>query len=112
MAIPDSVELAAEVVAAYVANNPLPRNELPALIEAIKSAIEGLGRGLEGWQPQVEAKPPAVPVRKSITPDYLICLEDGKKIQVTATSSATARPYARIVSREMESACKLSDGRA
>src|ERR1700732_3005965 len=81
MAIPDSVELAAEVVAAYVAKNPLPRNELPALIEAIKSAIEGLGRGLEGWQPQVEAKPPAVPVRKSITPDYLICLEDGKKFK-------------------------------
>jgi predicted transcriptional regulator len=40
---------------------------------------EGLGRGLEGAEPQVEAKPPAVPVRKSITPDYLICLEDGKK---------------------------------
>ena len=81
MAIPDSVELAAEVVAAYVANNPLPRSELPALIEAMKSAIEGLGRGLEGSEPQVEAKPPAVPVRKSITPDYLICLEDGKKFK-------------------------------
>src|SRR5271166_7010688 len=78
MAIPDSVELAAEVVAAYVANNPLPRSELPALIEAMKSAIEGLGRGLEGSQPQVGAKPPAVSVRKSIAPDYLICLEDGK----------------------------------
>src|SRR5271166_5590317 len=81
MAIPDSVELAAEVVAAYVANNPLPRSELPALIEAMKSAIEGLGRGPEGAEPQVEAKPPAVPVRKSITPDYLICLEDGKKFK-------------------------------
>jgi MucR family transcriptional regulator, transcriptional regulator of exopolysaccharide biosynthesis len=81
MAIPDSVELAAEVVAAYVANNPLPRHELPALIAAMKSAIEGLGRGPEGSEPQVEAKPPAVPVRKSITPDYLICLEDGKKFK-------------------------------
>src|SRR5208337_4476131 len=81
MAIPDSVELAAEVVAAYVANNPLPRSELPALIEAMKSAIEGLGKGLEGSQAQVEAKLPAVPVRKSITPEYLICLEDGKKFK-------------------------------
>jgi len=81
MAIPDSVELAAEVVAAYVANNPLPRSELPALIEAMKSAIEGLGRGLEGSEPHVEAKPPAVSVRKSITPDSLICLEDGKKFK-------------------------------
>lgn len=81
MAIPDSVDLAAEVVAAYVANNPLPRHELPALIAAMKSAIEGLGRGPEGSEPQVVAKPPAVPVRKSITPDYLICLEDGKKFK-------------------------------
>jgi len=81
MAVPDSVELAAEVVAAYVANNPVPRSELPALIQAMKSAIDGLGKGLEGPQPQVEAKPPAVPVRKSITSDYLICLEDGKKFK-------------------------------
>jgi predicted transcriptional regulator len=48
MSIPDSVELAAEVVAAFVANNPLPRSELPALIEAVKSAIEGLGK--KGWE--------------------------------------------------------------
>jgi predicted transcriptional regulator len=77
----DSVELTAEVVAAYVANNPIPRSELPALIQAMKSAIDGLGKGLEGAQPQVETKPPAVPVRKSITPDYLICLEDAKKFK-------------------------------
>ena len=81
MAIPDSVELVAEVVAAYVANNPLPKSELPPLIQAMKSAIDGLGKGPEGSQPQVEAKPPAVPVHKSITPDYLICLEDGKKLK-------------------------------
>jgi predicted transcriptional regulator len=81
MSIPDSVELAAEVVAAFVANNPLPRSELPALIEAMKSAIEGLGKGLEGSEPHVETKPPAVPIRKSITPDYLVCLEDGKRFK-------------------------------
>jgi predicted transcriptional regulator len=81
MSIPDSVELAAEVVAAFVANNPLPRSELPALIEAVKSAIEGLGKGLGGSEPQVETKPPAVPIRKSITPDYLVCLEDGKRFK-------------------------------
>jgi predicted transcriptional regulator len=81
MSIPDSVELAAEVVAAFVANNPLPRSELPALIEAMKSAIEGLGKGLGGSEPQVETKPPAVPIRKSITPDYLVCLEDGKRFK-------------------------------
>jgi predicted transcriptional regulator len=81
MAMPDSVELAAEVVAAYVTNNPLPKSELPALIEAVHSAVQGLGKASTDVLPQVEAKPPAVPIRKSITPDYLICLEDGRRFK-------------------------------
>ena len=81
MATPDSVELAAEVVAAFISNNPLPRGELPALIQAVHSAVERLGKGLESAPPQVEMKSPAVPIRKSVTPDYLICLEDGKKFK-------------------------------
>ena len=47
MATPDSVELAAEVVAAFISNNPLPRGELPALIQTVHSAVERLGKGLE-----------------------------------------------------------------
>jgi predicted transcriptional regulator len=81
MAMPDSIELAAKVVAAYVSNNPLPKGDLPDLILAVHSSLARLGREPEQAQPQVEAKPPAVPVRKSITPDYLICLEDGKKFK-------------------------------
>jgi len=81
MATPDSVELAAEVVAAFISNNPLPRGELPALIQAVHSAVERLGKGPESAPPQVEMKSPAVPIRKSVTPDYLICLEDGKKFK-------------------------------
>jgi predicted transcriptional regulator len=81
MATPDFVELATEVVAAYVANNPLPRSDLPALIQAVHSAVESLGKGSEVAQPQAETKPPAVPIRKSITPDYLVCLEDGKRFK-------------------------------
>ena len=81
MATRDSVELAAEVVAAFISNNPLPRGELPALIQTVHSAVERLGKGLESAPPQVEMKPPAVPIRKSVTPDYLICLEDGKKFK-------------------------------
>ena len=81
MATPDSVELAAEVVAAFISNNPLPRGELPALIQAVHSAVERLGKGLESAPPQVEMKSPAVPIRKSVTPDYLICLEDGKQFK-------------------------------
>ncbi|MBV8105978.1 MAG: MucR family transcriptional regulator [Hyphomicrobiales bacterium] len=79
MATPDSIELAAEVVAAYVSNNPLPRSELPDLIQAVHSAVETLGKGPDAARPQVAPKTPAVPVGKSITPDYVICLEDGKK---------------------------------
>ena len=81
MATPDSVELAAEVVAAFISNNPLPRGELPALIQAVHSAVERLGKGPESAPPQVEMKSPAVPIRKSVTPDYLICLEDGKQFK-------------------------------
>jgi predicted transcriptional regulator len=77
----NSVGLAAEVVAAFISNNPLPKSELPALIEAVHSAVERLGKGSESAPPQVELKQPAVPVRKSVTPDFLICLEDGKKFK-------------------------------
>ena len=78
MAKSNPVELAAEIVAAFVSNNPLPKSELPALIHALHSAVERLAAGLESAPPQVEAKAPAVPIRKSITPDFLISLEDGK----------------------------------
>jgi predicted transcriptional regulator len=47
----------------------------------VHSALEGLGKAPENATPQVELKAPAVPVRKSVTPDYLICLEDGKKFK-------------------------------
>ncbi len=76
MAMSNSVELAAEVVAAYISNNPVPKGDLPDLILAVHSSLTRLGR-----EPEVEGKPPAVPIRKSITPDYLICLEDGKKFK-------------------------------
>jgi predicted transcriptional regulator len=81
MAMSVSVELAAKVIAAYVSNNPLPKGDLPNLILAVHSSLARLGREPEQAQPQVEAKLPAVPVRKSVTPDYLICLEDGKKFK-------------------------------
>src|SRR5271166_3618962 len=78
---PVPLEIAAEVVAAFISNNPLPRGELPALIQAVHSAVERLGKGPESAPPQVEMKSPAVPIRKSVTPDYLICLEDGKQFK-------------------------------
>jgi len=59
----NSVGLAAEVVAAFISNNPLPKSELPALIHAVHSALERLGIAPENALLQVEAQTPAVPVR-------------------------------------------------
>lgn len=81
MAKSNPVELAAEIVAAFVSYNPVPKGELPSLIEAVHSAVERLEKGPESAPPQVEAKAPAVPIRRSITPDFLICLEDGKRFK-------------------------------
>ena len=73
------MELTAEVVAAYVSNNSLPVAELPALISDVYGA---LGRtSAPAQQPQAEKPKPAVPVKKSVTDDYIICLEDGKKFK-------------------------------
>jgi predicted transcriptional regulator len=76
----DNVELASQVVSAFVSRNALPRAELAALIEATHAAFVKLEMSVEN-PPPVETKAPAVPVRKSVTPDYLVCLEDGKKFK-------------------------------
>jgi predicted transcriptional regulator len=73
------IELAADIVSAYVSNNSLPSSELPALINEVHNALL---RVTSGAAPVVvEALKPAVPARKSITNDYIICLEDGKKFK-------------------------------
>ena len=73
----DTVETAAEVVAAFVANNSLPVGELPVLIQTVHAALTKLKEGVETPAAE-EPKAPAVPIRRSVTPEYLICLEDGK----------------------------------
>jgi predicted transcriptional regulator len=77
----DPVELAAEIVAAFVSHNPVPKSELPSLIEAVHSAVVRLEKAPEGAPLPIEVKAPAAPIRKSITPDFLICLEDGKRFK-------------------------------
>ncbi len=78
MSASNPIELAAGVVAAFVSYNSVPMGELPALIQAVHTSVKRLAEGPESAAPQVEAKKPAVSIRKSVTPDYLICLEDGK----------------------------------
>ena len=73
------MELTAEVVAAYVSNNSLPVAELPALVSDVYGALGRTSAPVQ--QPQAEKPKPAVPVKKSVTDDYIICLEDGKKFK-------------------------------
>jgi predicted transcriptional regulator len=73
------VELTADIVAAYVGNNAVPANELPALINDVYGA---LAKAVEGSQEkEKEELKPAVSIRRSVQPDYIVCLEDGKKFK-------------------------------
>ena len=83
------IELAAGVVAAFVSNNSVPVGELPTLIQAVHTSVKSLAEGPESTTPQIEAKAPAVPIRKSVTPDYLICLDDGKHFKSLRRHLAT-----------------------
>lgn len=73
------IELAADVVASYVANNPVSTTELPSLIGEVYSALK-TASGSESAAPVAKSKP-AVPIKKSLTDDYIICLEDGKQFK-------------------------------
>lgn len=76
----DLLGLTAEIVSAHVSNNPVPVAELPGLIVEVHKTLASLGTAAPPVE--VEKKAPAVPVKKSITPDYLICLEDGRKLKM------------------------------
>jgi predicted transcriptional regulator len=77
---PAMIELAAQIVAAYVGNNPVPAGDLPKLIADVHRALEQTATGNPAKDGQADARP-AINIKKSITPDYLICLEDGKKFK-------------------------------
>ena len=73
------LEMTADIVSAYVGNNNVQAIEVPGLISSIHAALTQVSNGVV--EPEPEVKDPAVPVRKSITPDFLICLEDGRKFK-------------------------------
>jgi len=76
----DILKLTTDIVAAYVSNNPIPVSELPAMIKSVHSTLGGLGGSSQG-EVQTSQKP-AVPIKRSVNPDYIICLEDGKKLKM------------------------------
>ena len=71
--------LTTDIVASHVSNNGVPVSELPQLIEDVYKTLSELGKEKT---PVAEKLQPAVPIRKSITPDHIICLEDGKKLKM------------------------------
>lgn len=75
----NAISLAGEIVAAYVGNNSVKTEELPTLLHEVYTAVSGLA---EEGADFVSNREPAVPINKSITPDFVICLEDGKKLKM------------------------------
>ena len=73
------IELTADIVSAYVSNNSVQANDIPSLINQVHSALLRVSSGQN--EAPMEPLKPAVPVKKSITPEYIVCLEDGKKFK-------------------------------
>ena len=73
------MELTTEIVSAYIGNNTVAQADLPVLIQQVYTAIASLDEG--GAQLKREQLKPAVPVKKSVTDEYIICLEDGQKFK-------------------------------
>lgn len=79
--------LTSEIVSSYVANNTLPAQEIPAVIEQVFKTLSNVDKdtGLHADRPK-----PAVPIKKSVTPEYIVCLEDGKQLKMLKRHLRTA----------------------
>lgn len=74
----EMLELTTEIVAAHVGNNPVAVSDLPGLIQDVYKTLVSVGT-----EPSAPERPkPAVPIKKSVFPDYIVCLEDGKKLKM------------------------------
>ena len=79
--------LTSEIVAAHVSNNTVPVSDLTDLIERVYKSLASVGAVQE---PRADRPVPAVPAKQSVTPDYIICLEDGKKLKMLKRHLKTA----------------------
>ncbi len=75
----NNIELAADIVSAYVSNNSVPASDLPSLISEVYNALLRVGSSVAAAP--AEPPKPAIAVKRSVTNDFIICLEDGKKFK-------------------------------
>ena len=102
------IELTAEIVAVYVANNSVQASGMPELIATVHSAVAGLSKPAAALP---DASVPAVNPKKSIFPGYIICLDDGKRFKSMKRHLALLGNDTRRVPRQMGLGGRLSDGR-
>jgi predicted transcriptional regulator len=83
----DLLALTTEIVSAYLSKNSMTTGEIPGLIEQVYKTLSGVNSegGVSADRPQ-----PAVPIKRSVTPDYIVCLEDGKKLKMLKRHLKTA----------------------
>ena len=74
----DILKLVTEIVTAYVSRNTVAAEDLPNVIKSVHATLGGI----QGAEPGLATRAPAVPVKKSVTHDYIVCLEDGKKLKM------------------------------
>ncbi len=79
-----SLELVSKIVTAYVSNSSVSTDQLPGLIRSVHDALSGIG------DRPVQSREPAVPIKRSVKPDYIVCLEDGKKLKMLKRHLRTA----------------------
>ncbi|OHV79393.1 hypothetical protein LCM4579_23880 [Ensifer sp. LCM 4579] len=109
-----NLELTGRIVAAYLIRNVVSFGQLSCVIEQTYAALRRASRTLQATQQPViqERRRPAVPVRKSVTEDFIICLEDGKKFKLLRRRrTSEMRSPARTISPEMGAPGRLPDGR-
>jgi len=87
----DLLVLTTEIVSSHVANNTVAPGELPQLIQQVYATLAGIGKASGGGLSAMGKRPdPAVPIKKSVMPDYIVCLEDGRKLKMLKRHLKTA----------------------
>ena len=81
------LELTTEIVSSHVANNTVTVNDLPNLIQQVYNTLAAIGKSSA---PSAERPQPAVPIKRSVTPDFIVCLEDGRKLKMLKRHLKTA----------------------